>query len=187
MTTSKAIIEVTDRISEKQLVALVQAGLPYDTRFYEELVSRYIPGLRLYCSRMLKNHAEGEDATQEVLIKVLTSLSTFKWRQSFRAWIYTIAHNECIDRIRRNKPGDNLDEHIELDYDNSESANRDVESVLKIILPQLSVVDRDLLSLRHLAGLNFSEIAETMGMNLSAAKMRYKRIVESINSIVDLK
>src|SRR4028118_1206592 len=52
---------------------------------------------------MLNDHEEAEDVTQEVFIKAYRSLDSFRGASSFSTWLYRIATNLCIDRIRKRK------------------------------------------------------------------------------------
>ena len=72
------------KFNEEQLVILAQDALPYDASFYQLLVKPYVTQLRGYCARLLNDQHEGEDAAQEVLIKILLNLKSFEWQQSFR-------------------------------------------------------------------------------------------------------
>ena len=77
------------------LVARVQAG---NRQALETLLARHQPWIYNILVRMLYHPAEAEDATQEVLIKVLTKLSTFEGRSSFRTWLYRIVVNHALPR-----------------------------------------------------------------------------------------
>ena len=89
--------------NERQLVALVQESLPYDTRFFQQLISPYLPKLKGYCVKVLNNQSDAEDAVQETIIKALTHLKGFKWLVSFKVWLFKIAHHECINKIRERR------------------------------------------------------------------------------------
>ena len=80
------------------LVARVQAG---NRQALETLLARHQPWIYNILVRMLYHPAEAEDATEEVLIKVLTKLSTFEGRSSFRTWLYRIVLNHALNIKRR--------------------------------------------------------------------------------------
>src|SRR5688572_27914457 len=84
------------------LVARVQAG---DREALEALLTRHQPWIYNILVRMLYYPAEAEDGTQEVLLKILTKLSTFENRSSFRTWLYRIVVNHALNIKRRgNQP-----------------------------------------------------------------------------------
>jgi RNA polymerase sigma factor (sigma-70 family) len=80
--------------SDEQLVALAQGG---DRRSLEQLVDRH--GLWIFnvAARMVWRRDDAADVTQEVLVKVITRLSTFRGESAFRTWLYRIVANHVIN------------------------------------------------------------------------------------------
>src|SRR5687768_9829173 len=87
------------------LVARVQTG---SRQALETLFTRHHPWIYNILVRMLYYPEEAEDATQEVLIKVLTRLSTFEGRSSFRTWLYRIVVNHALNVKRRGEGSDTI-------------------------------------------------------------------------------
>ncbi|TVX89764.1 sigma-70 family RNA polymerase sigma factor [Paenibacillus agilis] len=75
------------------------------SQIYEELknVEEMRPELLGYCYRMLGAFAEAEDAVQDTMIRVWQSKEQLQNRSSFRSWIYRIATNVCLDKLRHAK------------------------------------------------------------------------------------
>ena len=71
-----------------------------DREGLEELVERHQPWIYNIAVRMLYHPQDAEDATQERLIKVLTRLSSFEGRSSFRTWLYRIVVNHVLNMKR---------------------------------------------------------------------------------------
>ncbi|MGB1199069.1 MAG: RNA polymerase sigma factor SigX [Thalassotalea sp.] len=166
-------------LTERQLVALVQEGLPYDTRFFQPLIAPHLPSLKGYCAKLLNHSSDAEDVVQETIIKALTHLKNFKWVVSFKAWLFKIAHNECINKIRDRR----WDTHQENDdyLANTiaiESDDNDLSQALTSLMTHLSFADRNIMLLRYRTGLEFQEIADISELKLSAVKMRHKRVIE---------
>ena len=88
---------------DKALVARAREG---DADAIAELVERHQPWIYNITRRMLYHAHDAEDATQEVLIKVVTKLSTFEDRSSFRTWLYRIVVNHVLNvkRVQRAEP-----------------------------------------------------------------------------------
>ncbi|MFY9268272.1 MAG: RNA polymerase sigma factor, partial [Candidatus Manganitrophaceae bacterium] len=78
-------------------IAAVRQG---DRRALEELISRHQRSIYNLSLRMLLNRHDAEDATQEILIKLITKLSTFQGRSRFRTWLYRIAANHLLNMKR---------------------------------------------------------------------------------------
>jgi len=77
-----------------ELVSRAQAG---DKEAFEKLVRRHQPWVFNIAIRMLWRRELAEDATQEILIKVVTKLSTFRGQSKFRTWLYRIAVNHLLN------------------------------------------------------------------------------------------
>ena len=166
-------------LNERQLVALVQENMPYDTRLFQQLITPYLPLLKGYCAKLLNNQSDAEDVVQEIIIKILTQLKNFKWSVSFKAWLFKIAHNECINKIRSRR-WDTIEQNEEY-LENlvaDESNHEDLATALSSLMVNLSFADRNIMLLRYRTELEFQEIADICHLKLSAVKMRHKRVIE---------
>jgi RNA polymerase sigma factor (sigma-70 family) len=83
---------------DRELVRRVQAG---SREALERLVERHQPWIYNIVLRMTWHPQDAEDATQEILIKLVTRLSTFEGRSSFRTWLYRIVVNHALNMKRR--------------------------------------------------------------------------------------
>src|SRR5260370_6764445 len=80
--------------SDEELVSRAQTG---DKDALDKLVRRHQPWVFNISIRMLWHREVAEDATQEILIKVVTKLSTFRGQSQFRTWLYRIAVNHLLN------------------------------------------------------------------------------------------
>ena len=83
-------------------VALVLAAGRGDVAAARQLVDRLLPPIVAFSARMLGDGAEAEDVAQEVFVKAWKAAPC--WRPGgarFTTWLYRVAHNACIDRLRR--------------------------------------------------------------------------------------
>lgn len=74
-----------------------------DERAFGELTGPHLSELRLHCYRMLGSLADSEDLLQETLLAAWRGLDGFAGRSSWRAWLYRIATNRCLNAIRDGK------------------------------------------------------------------------------------
>jgi RNA polymerase sigma factor (sigma-70 family) len=84
-------------VDDAALVAEARAG---SQAALEELVLRHQRWIYNIVRRMAYNPVDAEDATQEILIKVITKLSTFEALSSFRTWLYRIVVNHVLNKTR---------------------------------------------------------------------------------------
>ncbi|MDF2663462.1 MAG: polymerase, sigma-24 subunit, subfamily [Paenibacillus sp.] len=74
-----------------------------ETAFDEPLFASLKPGLTSFCYRMLGSMDDADDAVQETSIRVWQSWSKFRQDSSFKTWVYRIASNLCLDKLRQSK------------------------------------------------------------------------------------
>src|SRR5215468_7409999 len=81
---------------------LASVGL-YDARYraFLETVSNLRPSLHRYCSRMTGSVMDGEDVVQETLFEAYRKLDQFDDSRPLKPWLFRIAHNRCIDFLRK--------------------------------------------------------------------------------------
>lgn len=175
-----------DTLSDGALCERAAGELPYVTTAYEALVRRHQSNLFRFCRRILRDADRAEDATQETLIRVYHALSDFEGRSDFKTWLFTIARNVCVTRMKRSAMESQLresyerDQHLAPSAEQSNGCTPDVDE----LLAGMPAEDREILSLRFVAGLSLQEIADSYTLTLSAAKMRLYRAVEQLRALV---
>lgn len=174
-----------DGISDEQLVAQAQVELPYNTRSFEALARRHEPRVFEACVRYLGNELDAEEVSQDVFMRVFHGLPQFEGRASFRTWLFRITRNECASRYRKRKRAEERRAAIHLhalaERDTTvppSETERGWTGPVGEAVAQLSEEDREVLILRHIGELSFQEVAESLEIRLSAAKMRLYRAEE---------
>lgn len=155
---------------------------------FEEIYDSYRAKIYRYLTRMI-GADEAEDLTQEVFIKVNKGLTKFKGESGISTWIYRIATNTAVDRIRSlsRKSASNLIDEDELFAEDQSAWNDKVLSVdQKLIENEMNECVRNyintlpenyrsVLVLSELEVLKNLEIAEILGLTLDTVKIRLHR------------
>jgi RNA polymerase sigma-70 factor (ECF subfamily) len=81
----------------------LEASGPFEARYlaFLETITQLRPRLHRYCSRMTGSVLDGEDVVQEALFQAYRKLDSFDENRPLSAWLFRIAHNRCIDFLRR--------------------------------------------------------------------------------------
>jgi RNA polymerase sigma-70 factor (ECF subfamily) len=94
------IDEKQESLYENDIVAAATAG---DEAAFAMLARRYRRELHVHCYRMLASFEDAEDLVQETFLKAWQKRATFQGRATFRAWLYRIATNACLDLLARHE------------------------------------------------------------------------------------
>ncbi|WP_349931881.1 RNA polymerase sigma factor (plasmid) [Glutamicibacter mishrai] len=87
-------------MDELERLAFVGRSREGDPEAFGMLVADLTPGLRRYCRSFFENWQDTDDAVQEVWIKAWKNLHTLKANGAFKTWIFRMARNVCLDRVR---------------------------------------------------------------------------------------
>ncbi len=173
--------------SDDELVKVCQEELPYITGAYETLISRYEALIYQFCLRYIRSVSDAEEVAQEVFLRVFHYIKRFEGRSSFKTWLMTIAQNQCsrkYNQLKRRKEFEDSYKAEELEAHSQEFLHKQQsESLAMMVLNDMRTDDREILSLRHLAGLTLIEVSEVLGISNSAAKMRHKRAVSRFQEL----
>jgi len=84
---------------------------PFEARYlaFLETISTLRPSLHRYCARMTGSVMDGEDVVQEALFEAYRKLDKFDQSRPLKPWLFRIAHNRCIDFLRRRGVRDEAD------------------------------------------------------------------------------
>jgi RNA polymerase sigma-70 factor (ECF subfamily) len=173
--------------TDRDLVTCAMVGIDGS---FEELVRRYQRPISAYVYRMIGNYESALDLTQEIFIKVYSSLRKYRSEFKFSTWIYKIAHNAAVDHLRRNTTreqslvngteGDHFELPIESDRltPEQESEQRERRLEIEAVVRGLPANYRELIILRHSQDLTYEEIVDVTGLPLGTVKNRLFRARE---------
>lgn len=163
-----------------------------DTKAFAQLVNRYKDLVFTLAIRMLKHREEAEEVSQDVFIKVYRSLAKFKGDSKFSTWIYKVAYNACLDRIKMNKRKFNevaIDEFTEHQIKTIDNAldrmeNDEQQKTIQECLQLLPSEDSFLLTLYYFEDLSLDEMSKIVGIESNTIKVRLFRIRKKLASIL---
>ncbi len=181
---------------DEELVKQAQEALEGDLRAFEVLVHKYQDGVKANCRYLSGSATDAEDLAQEVFIKAYYGLARFEGRSKFKTWLQRIKVNHCLNFIKKKKgktfvdfeePGLESREQMRVDS----KAERRVEAQpdrarIGAVLDVMSDSLRIPLIMRDMDELSYQEIADELGIGLSAVKMRIKRGREEFRRLYEL-
>jgi RNA polymerase sigma-70 factor (ECF subfamily) len=155
--------------------------LPGSAEAFGELVDPYRHELLVHCYRMLGSIDDAEDAVQDALVRAWHGRDTFQRAISFRAWLYRIATNACLDAMERRKRGRGREDSLgvgpypddilgvasagpEARYDSHESISLAFLTALQLLPPR----QRAVLILRDVLSWHAAEVAELLELTVPA-------------------
>lgn len=148
------------------------------------LFERYADRIYRLAVGLLHEPAEAEDVVQESFVKALTNLDRFEGRSGIGTWLYRVAYNAAMDRLRRRgrEPVTESDDmpspHSMVDWSSTPEAlllDNEARAALDAATDTLSASLRAVFILRDVEGLSTLETAEALGISESAAKVRLHR------------
>ncbi|EES71601.1 MULTISPECIES: RNA polymerase sigma factor SigW [Paenibacillus] len=171
---------------DARLVKLARKG---DQEAFAELVDLYKDKLYHLGYRMLSNRHEAEDVVQETFLRVHKNWNRYDDKQKFSTWIYRIATNLCIDRLRKRKPSyyldaemndqDGLDGYTLIPGDERTPETEYLLSETQLTIHQaiegLPAKYKSVIVLRYLQELSLQEISEVLDMPVTTVKTRVHR------------
>ena len=155
--------------SDEALVELFRAGRD---DAYDAIVERYRPRLLAHARHVLRGSDEAEDVIQDVLVRAHDALRRDDREMNLKPWLYRIAHNRCMDFLRRPAPlpaEPAIEEAGTADTPGEVQRRDDLRTLVDDIggLPQ---TQRSALVIRELGGLSYEEMAQALDTTVPAIK-----------------
>lgn len=185
---------LSTRARDNRLVARTVAG---DLEAFEDLTRLYYDRVRALVHHHLHREDELEDALQEIFIKAYQALPRFRKRSSFYTWLFRIASNYCIDRLRKRRFDqvslDGIESRDALEARFPESADNPEESfargervkLVRTALDKLEPLYHSILVLREIEGLSYEELSDTLGVGMGTVKSRLARARTELKKILE--
>lgn len=172
-------------MSDEELIKLVKKG---DIDAFEQIIKKYEKKIFSLIFNMVRNENEVEDIAQEVFLKVYRYIDKFNGDSSLYTWIYKIATNLCLDKIRKRKEVIYIDEKLQLDDGEvdfqlqSEEKTQDelyeqkeLKQKLEKCINMLPEKQKAMIVLRDIKGFSYDEISEILDLKLGTVKSQINR------------
>jgi RNA polymerase sigma factor (sigma-70 family) len=177
--------------NDQQLIDRIING---DHSAFTILVDRYKDLVFSLALKMLKNREEAEEVSQDTFIKVFKSLDKFKGDSKFSTWIYKVAYNTCLDRLKKNKreqhvvPIDKYTEGEVKTIDNALYAmeQKERQQTIQHCIQALPSEDAFLMTLFYFEEQSLEEIAKIMEITPNNVKVKLFRSRKKLTSIFKL-
>ena len=178
---------LTDEIED--LVKRAQKG---DNGAFAGLYEAFHAKIYRYVYFKVSDRVEAEDLTEEVFLRMLESINSFKWQgYPFSSWLFRIAHNRIIDHYRKKgrRRTVELDDAGSVVGANTDDMDRNLEVGLSIeqvgvAMQRLTQLQKEVITLRFAGGLSIAETAEAMGKKDNAVKALQHAAIKKLRTIL---
>jgi RNA polymerase sigma factor (sigma-70 family) len=178
-------------LPDRELLALFRKEESRNYAF-NLLVRQYQQRLYAFIRRMVTDHEEAQDVLQNTFIKAWKGLDGFREDARLFSWLYRIAHNECLDHLRRMRRGLFVDneavfERLTATLDSSEHFTGEaIERRLQRAVMRLPDKQRAVFTMKYFEELKYEEISAITGTSVGALKSSYHIAVKKIETWVTM-
>lgn len=182
-----------ESVADEALFARFKKG---DHKAFDLLLKRYQGPIFSLILKSVKNRQNAEELFQDVFFKVIEKRDSFRTDVSFRAWLFTVCRNACIDTARKNRraPGIDsifVDEEKPLEIRQAGgnpgplegAAGSQLDSFLGEALREVPAEQRETFYLKVKGEMTFEEIGEVMKCSVNTAKSRMRYATETLREI----
>lgn len=155
---------------------------------FRQLVDKYKERVYWHARKIVIDHDDADDVTQETFIKVYKALSNFREAAQLYTWIYRITTNEALNLLKKKqkRQADSLDDVYEelaktIDSDHLISGE-EIQLKLQKALLELPEKQRMVFNMKYFDDLKYDEIAEITGTSVGGLKASYHLAVKKIES-----
>jgi len=169
---------------DSEVIRLIQSG---DDSAFDELMGRYKRPVVNFIFRMLGNADDADDVAQEVFVRVYQKLDTYRPATKFSTWLFALARNAAIDRLRwrARHPTESIDPESPLasPTDTAEEVGaREIGALIAAAVAELPEDQRTVLVLAEYQGMSHAEIAAVMRCSEKSVESRLYRAKQTLRT-----
>ena len=163
---------------------------------FEKLAAQHERAVYLLCLRMMGSREDALDCAQEAMLNAYRAFDRFHGDNQGKTWFLRIAHNVCIDQLRKRKNVVSLDSLREEGFDPADQhtlspyaqlEQKERRDMLRAAVDELPEEQKAVMVLRDFQDLSYEEIGEALRIPLGTVKSRLKRAREKIKQILQQK
>jgi RNA polymerase sigma-70 factor, ECF subfamily len=168
------------------VVALVDRAVKRDQAAFAEVYERFLEQVHRYAYYRTGNRVDAEDVTEQVFLQAWEAIDRFRWQgKPFVAWLVTLAHNLLVDRQRRARPVQSLDdaerpieiEHPAAAQELSQWIDADLLArAIKVLTPE----QQHVITLKFIHGFDTPQIAQLMNKREGTIRALQLRGLQSL-------
>ncbi len=155
---------------------------------FEVIVKKYQRMVYFLALKMVGNHHDADEVGQKTFLSVYKNLRKFEGRSSLKTWVFRIAMNysKNLLRDRTRREGEEVTERTAVTHS---SVEEDIEThqrrlIVRKAMEGLPPRQREVLQMRAFGDMTFAEIAQAIGISISAAKVNYHYAVKALKTIL---
>ncbi|HAQ38113.1 MAG TPA: hypothetical protein DCX89_00965 [Saprospirales bacterium] len=161
-------------------ILLIEKTLAGDVQAFEQIVRKYQSMIFTIAIRILQHHEEAEEVAQDVFIKAYKSLSGFNKKSKFSTWIYKIAYNTTVSKLRSRKKFHDTTGLQDFERAGStdmvaEQEKMEENEIIRKCILRLPENERIIVTLFYFEDHSIREIAEITGISESNVKVKLFR------------
>lgn len=181
------------KLTDELLVELIVSSK--DPLLFKVLYERYIFKVFNTCLSFSNNNQEAEDICQDIFLKLLDKIHTFKGASKFSTWLYSFTYNHCVNYFHRNKVKkfEKNTSNIEQIYNEviAQSSDEDLVQMIKLeklneALELIPFEDKQILILKYQEFKSVKDLMDLHNAGESAIKMRLKRAKEKLLGVYNV-
>jgi len=183
--------------TDEELIRMVARG---NEMAFEILMDRYERPLVTFCYGFMRDVQRAEDITQEAFLRVFRNAYRYKPMARFSTWVYRIATNLCINELKKQRlrQASSIDQSLSADPESTkvvekiasdcatpltQAEEKELQALLAKAVENLPEDQRSTLIMVEFNHMAYKEIADVLGITVSAVKMRIKRARENLRQM----
>ena len=181
-------ISAGSNTSDAELIEKVKSG---DNTGFNKIILKYQKQVYRFARRLLNEHDDADDVTQEVFIRLYNSISDFRGDSKLSTYIYRITYNLCLNQIKKKNRFQKM--HVNIEQENNLTSGKDTnpehdfvikekQKLIKKAYNSLPQKQKAIFNLRFYENLTYEEISEITGKSVGGLKANYFHAFKKIES-----